>query len=98
MAARRFSATIDSFALSSASTSRETARSRADLPASIFAASYSPPAWTLDANANVNANANAHANALFVVLVFIEPDFLLRRPVFFVVLDQAFDVELAEHL
>src|SRR2546423_1877270 len=78
----------------SSSTSCDTARLRALAPASRRAPSYSPPA-----NAGVATHAaSAAATRLFVILVFIRPTLGLRRPVFFVVADEPFDVQLAEHL
>src|SRR6476619_4671009 len=94
MAILRFSATSPSLALSSCSTSCEMARSRTLEPASILAASISPPAKA----GEPKPSANASASGLLVILILIQPDFLLGRPIFLVVLDEPLDVQLAEHL
>src|SRR2546423_11774187 len=77
----------------SASASCDMARLRAGSPAVIFASSYSPPARAGDDDASSSASTR-----LFIVLVLIRPTFSLRRPIFFVVADEPFDVQLAEHL
>src|SRR5260370_2443782 len=89
---RRLTATCASFCLRISSTSCDTARLRARSPADSRASSYSPPAYA-DGETNIE-----RSKTLFIILVFIRPTLGLRRPIFLVVADEPFDVQLAEHL